>query len=81
MLPTLAPCDRRFGLQAAHLEDQLRVAVVEDADLRVGRLAVVDVAEAAADADHRRSAASFLPRPQRALSISWMPWLPRSPLP
>ena len=24
---------------------------------------------------------SFLPRPQRATSIWWMPWLPRSPLP
>ena len=40
-------------VQAADLEDQLAVAVVEDADLRVGRLAVVDVAEAAADADDR----------------------------
>src|SRR5262249_31078833 len=42
-----------FSLQAAHLEDQLAVAVVEDRDLGVGRLAVVDVAEAAADADDR----------------------------
>src|SRR5207253_345878 len=24
---------------------------------------------------------SFLPRPQRATSIWWMPWFPRSPLP
>ena len=38
-------------LQAAHLEDQLRVAVVEDGDLRVGRLALVAVAEAAAQAE------------------------------
>src|SRR5439155_3640912 len=39
--------------QAAHLEDQPLLAVVVDADLRVGRLAVVGVAEAAADADDR----------------------------
>src|SRR5262249_30206263 len=32
--------------QAAYLEDQLTVAVVEDGNLRVGRLAIVDVAEA-----------------------------------
>src|SRR5262249_27766371 len=38
-------------LQAAHLEDELAVAVVEDADLRVGRLAVIDIPEPAADAD------------------------------
>src|SRR5262249_6809833 len=42
----------RLRRPAAHLEDQLAVAVVEDADLRVGRLPVVDVAEAPADAAH-----------------------------
>src|SRR5262249_18524348 len=40
--------DRR---QTADLEDQLAVAIVEDANLRVRRLAVVDVTEATADAE------------------------------
>src|SRR5262249_8318846 len=44
---------RALRRQAAHLEDQLAVAVVVDAHLRVGRLAVVLVAEAAADAHDR----------------------------
>src|ERR1019366_5354034 len=39
------------GLQAADFEDQLAVAVIEDGHLRVGGLAVVGVAEAAAEAD------------------------------
>src|SRR5215468_4761937 len=42
-----------LGQQAAYLEDQLTVAVVENANLRVGGLAVVDVAEATADAESR----------------------------
>src|SRR5262249_44657716 len=37
--------------QAADLEDQLAVAVVEDTHLGVGRLAVIDVAEPAAEAE------------------------------
>ena len=45
------------GLQAADLEDQLRVAEVDDGDLRVGRLALVVVAEPAAEADARSWAA------------------------
>ena len=38
--------------QAAHLEDQLRVAEIHDRDLRVRRLSLVLVAEATAQADH-----------------------------
>ena len=30
---------------------------------------------------HTRGASSISPRNQRAMSIWWMPWLPRSPLP
>src|SRR5262249_15135795 len=41
------------GGEAADLEDELRVAVVNDGDLGVGRLALVLVAEAAAHADDR----------------------------
>src|SRR5215469_6282417 len=41
-----------FRGQTAHLEDQLRVAVVEKGDLRVGGLSLVFVAETAAKADH-----------------------------
>src|SRR5687767_8475139 len=36
---------QRIGGQAAHLEQQQAVAVVEQANLRVRRLAVIDVAE------------------------------------
>src|SRR5439155_24175565 len=35
----------RAGAQAPHLKNQLRLAVVEQGDLRVGRLAAVGVAE------------------------------------
>src|SRR5713226_658865 len=42
----------RVRLQAAHLEDQLCVAVIEHADLRVGGFAIIQVAKSAADADH-----------------------------
>src|SRR5207237_4825346 len=45
--------ERAPGRQAADLEDQLGIAVIEDADLRIGGLAVVLIAEAAADADDR----------------------------
>src|SRR5262249_41257111 len=41
-----------FARQAAHFEVQVAIAVVEEADLGVGGLAVIDVAEAAADAEH-----------------------------
>src|SRR5262249_2606178 len=41
-----------LGRQATYLEDQFAVAVVEDTKLRVGRLAVVDVAEATAEAEN-----------------------------
>src|SRR5207244_296522 len=41
---------QRRRLQAADLEDQLLLAVVEPADLGVGGLAVIDVTEAAAHA-------------------------------
>ena len=41
----------RIGLQPADFEDQLAIAVIEDANLGVGRLAVVDVTESAADAN------------------------------
>src|SRR5687768_11823912 len=44
----------RLGLEAADLEDDHDVAVVVDGELRVGRLAVVLVAEAAADAQDLR---------------------------
>ena len=42
---------KRAGLQAADLEDELGVAVVHDADLGVGRLALVAIAEPAAQAE------------------------------
>src|SRR6516165_5315172 len=42
---------RRIARQPAHFEDQLAVAEVEEANLRVGGFAVVDIAEAAADAE------------------------------
>src|SRR6185437_5381523 len=37
--------------QATNLEDQFAIAVIEDANLRVGRLAVINVAEPTTDAD------------------------------
>ncbi len=49
MLPTLLAVEL-LGLQAADLEDELGVAVVHDADLGVGRLALVVIAEPAAQA-------------------------------
>src|SRR5262249_48057708 len=39
------------GIEAADLEDELRVAVIHHRDLRVGGLPLVLVAEPAADAD------------------------------
>ncbi len=54
--------------QAAYFEDQFRVAVIEDANLSVGRLAVIEIAKAPADA-HGRRGNSLEPRPQRATSI------------
>src|SRR6266436_7056000 len=41
----------RIGLQSTDFEDQLAIAVIEDANLGVGRLAVVDVTESPADAN------------------------------
>ncbi len=41
------------GPEAANLEDQLGGAVIEDGDLRVGGLALVGVAEPAAQAEDR----------------------------
>ena len=50
MLPIFWP-EVVVGLEAADLEDQLRVAEVDQGDHRVGRLALVRVAEPAAEAD------------------------------
>ena len=56
---------RILGLidQAAHLEDQQRVAVLEDGHLRVGRLALVLVGEAAAQAPDLGGQRRALDRP------------------
>ena len=87
MLPTFWPWNAT-GLQAADLEDELGVAEVHDADLGVGRFALVAVAEPAAEAEHAlgkgRAALARSSSPgisQRAMSIWWTPWLPMSPLP
>ena len=47
-LLTLVPA----GREAPHFEDELRVSKIHDADLRVGGLALVAIAEPAADAEH-----------------------------
>ena len=74
-----------FRLQSADLEDELRVAVVHDADLGVGRLPLVVIAESASEAEHGpgigRTLAIGPGISQRAMSIWWTPWLPMSPLP
>ena len=66
--------------QAAIFEEHLGVAAVDDGQLGIGRLALIFVAEAAAQADHARGSAPS-GNPQRAMSIWCTPWLPISPLP
>src|SRR6516225_3655089 len=41
-----------LGRQAADFKDQLGIAIIENADLRVRGFAVIDVAEPAAEADY-----------------------------
>src|SRR5438132_397225 len=44
---------RALARQSANLKDQLCVTVVKHADLRIGRLSIIYITEAAANADHR----------------------------
>src|SRR5579875_751103 len=44
--------EQSLGQQSAHLKNQLTVAVIEDTNLRVGGLAIIEVAVAAADAEN-----------------------------
>src|SRR5579884_726839 len=44
--------EQSLGQESAHLKNQLTVAVIEDTNLRVGGLAIVEVAVAAADAEN-----------------------------
>src|SRR5205823_3032099 len=45
--------ERALARQSADLEDQLRVPVVEHADLRIGGLPIIHITEPTADTDHR----------------------------
>ena len=67
--------------QPADLEEQLGVAEVDDGQLGVGRLALVLVAEAAAEADDALAARRRRAWPSGRCPSGATPWLPISPLP